>query len=78
MENILPKVNIHSSIIDEFMSLCLSPNFRKFKSKMYTFSEGVPIGSPLAPLIRGGGGSWIAWKETVVVLLAIGIDMSKK
>jgi len=42
------------SEIDEFMHslrLCLTPTFCKYDDKFYEFSDGVPMGSPLAPLI---------------------------
>ena len=51
--NILSQAQIHNEIIKEFMdllTLCLLPNFCKFH-KFYVASDGVPMGSPFAPIV---------------------------
>ena len=35
----------------DLLKQCLIPNFCKYDGKFYTFSDGVPMGSPLSSLI---------------------------
>lgn len=51
---ILISANVPPSAADEFISLlktCLYPNICQFKNEIYRFKDGLPMGSPLAPLL---------------------------
>jgi hypothetical protein len=52
--DILTEANVSTPAAEEFTSLlrtCLFPNFCKFNNKIYQFQDGLPMGSPLSPLI---------------------------